>query len=144
LFMAFEAAFADSSFLCALVAKQDFAHAAALWAFVELTRAGRPILTTDYVIDEALTLTKVRANAGVSLALLDRIEQSHNLLCEFITPARFTVAKSFFRKHSDHGYSFTDCTSFVIMRELGLNEALTTDRHFFEAGFRMLLPTQAK
>ncbi len=51
------------------------------------------------------------------------------------------AAKNFFRKHSDRCYSFTDCTSFVVMRELRLTEALTTDRHFVEAGFRVLLPT---
>ncbi|MGH7943662.1 MAG: hypothetical protein ACREH8_17335 [Opitutaceae bacterium] len=43
---------------------------------------------------------------------------------------RFESAKVFFRKHADHGYSFTDCTSFVVMRELGISDALTTDRHF--------------
>ena len=31
--------------------------------------------------------------------------------------------------------AFTDCTSFVLMRELKLREALTTDRHFLQAGF---------
>jgi hypothetical protein len=46
-----------------------------------------------------------------------------------------------FRKHADHGYSFTNCTSFVVMREMGLRDALTTDRHFAAAGFHPLLPT---
>ena len=59
---------------------------------------------------------------------------------EWIGPQRFELAKAFFRKHADHGYSFTDCTSFVVMRELALTEALTTDRHFVEAGFKALLP----
>ena len=40
---------------------------------------------------------------------------------------------------ADHRYSFTDCSSFVLMAELGLKQALTTDRHFIEAGFQALL-----
>jgi predicted nucleic acid-binding protein len=54
---------------------------------------------------------------------------------------RFDATKAFFRKHSDHGYSFTDCTSFLVMRELHLTKALTSDGHFAEAGFEALLST---
>ena len=53
----------------------------------------------------------------------------------WIGAERFESAKSFFRKHADDGYSFTDCTSFVVMRELHIQQVLTTDRHFAEAGF---------
>jgi predicted nucleic acid-binding protein len=49
-------------------------------------------------------------------------------------------AKAFFRNHADHDYSFTDCTSFVVMQELKIRQAVTTDRHFAEAGFEPLLP----
>jgi predicted nucleic acid-binding protein len=42
-------------------------------------------------------------------------------------------------KHRDQGYSFTDVTSFIVMRELGMSDALTEDRHFEQAGFRRLL-----
>lgn len=42
-----------------------------------------------------------------------------------------------FRYH-DKGYSFTDCASFVVMKELGLGVALTTDRHFRQMGLRLL------
>jgi hypothetical protein len=44
-----------------------------------------------------------------------------------------------FTENRYHGYSFTDCTSFEIMRELGIRDALTTDAHFVEAGFVALL-----
>lgn len=45
----------------------------------------------------------------------------------------------FFERHSDKRWSFTDCTTFVAMRERGLTEALTSDRDFEQAGFSALL-----
>jgi len=42
-------------------------------------------------------------------------------------------------KHFDQDYSFVDCASFVVMRELKLREALTADKHFRAAGYEPLL-----
>jgi len=137
--MAFEPAFADTSFFFALAAKRDRTHEPAVKAFTRLLRLQRPLVTTDYVLDETLTLTKARTSAKVALALLDRIESSPALSIQHITHDRFAAAKAFFRKHADHGYSFTDCTSFVLMHEMEIRDVLTTDRHFAQAGFRTML-----
>ncbi len=67
------------------------------------------------------------------------MDQPEGIRIEWIGVARFDLAKAFFRKHADHGYSFTDCASFVVMRELRVSEVLTSDHHFAEAGFRPLL-----
>jgi len=138
--MASKSVFADTSFFFALVAKRDPAHQAAVSAYAKLLRARCRVVTTDYIIDETLTLTKARISAETALALLDRIETSEAITLEDIADRRFSAAKAFFRKHADHGYSFTDCTSFVLMNELEQTAALTTDRHFIEAGFQALLP----
>jgi predicted nucleic acid-binding protein len=73
------------------------------------------------------------------LRLLEIVERSEAFRLVWLGPERFELAKAFFRKHADHDYSFTDCSSFVVMRELGLSDALTTDGHFVEAGFHALL-----
>jgi predicted nucleic acid-binding protein len=44
-----------------------------------------------------------------------------------------------FRDRNDKDWSLTDCISFVVMRELGVTDALTSDHHFEQAGFRALL-----
>lgn len=139
--MASRRAFGDTSFFFALIAKRDPAHRPAVTAYEKLLRAGGRVVTTDYIIDETLTLTKARINALTSIKLLDRIESSEAIELEELTPDRVLASKKYFRKHSDHGYSFTDCTSFVLMNERELKVALTTDRHFAEAGFEVLLPT---
>lgn len=138
--MASKPAFADASFFFALAARRDRTHTAAVSAFSRLLQTQRRIITTDYVIDEAITLTKARTNATVALALMERIEQSEAIVMEWMTSDRFEAAKAFFRKHADQDYSFTDCASFVLMREFEIIDALTTDRQFAEAGFRPLLP----
>ena len=56
-----------------------------------------------------------------------------------MTPNRFAAARKFMLKHLDQEFSFTDCASFVVMKELRLTEALATDKHFRIAGFNPLL-----
>ena len=140
--MASRRVFGDTSFFFALVAKRDPAHRPAVTAYEKLLRSGIRVVTTDYVIDETLTLTKARIDAPTALTLLDRMERSESIDLEMSNSERFLASKQYFRKHSDHGYSFTDCASFVIMNELEVDAALTTDRHFKEAGFAVLLPTK--
>jgi hypothetical protein len=56
-----------------------------------------------------------------------------------MTPDRFAAAREFILKHFDQEFSFTDCVSFVVMKELRLLDALATDKHFRIAGFNPLL-----
>jgi predicted nucleic acid-binding protein len=131
--------FVDSSGLYALADRRDSSHTRAEECVGKLLRSGAGLIVTDYIVDEACTLAKVRAGGEAALSLLDIVERSRGFQMFWIGVERFETAKAFFRKHADHGYSFTDCTSFVVMHELRIRDALTTDRHFAEAGFRTLL-----
>jgi predicted nucleic acid-binding protein len=51
----------------------------------------------------------------------------------------FSCGLALFSQRLDKDWSLTDCISFVVMERLGLQEALTGDRHFEQAGFRALL-----
>lgn len=137
-FMANEV-FVDSSGLYALADRRDSFHARANKCVHRLLRSGVRLVLTDYVIDESCTLAKIRAGGDAALRLLEIVERSRAFQVCWIGIEYFDAVKLFFRRHIDHGYSFTDCASFVVMREMGIREALTTDRHFTEAGFRALL-----
>ncbi|HSI32566.1 MAG: type II toxin-antitoxin system VapC family toxin [Phycisphaerae bacterium] len=54
-------------------------------------------------------------------------------------PATFDEALDLFEARPDKRWSFVDCTSFVVMARMKLADALTTDHHFEQAGFRALL-----
>jgi len=56
----------------------------------------------------------------------------------WIDPDHFGAALELFERHQDKRWSFTDCTSFVVMRDLGTTEAFAFDRNFEEAGFTRL------
>ena len=129
----------DTSGLYALADRRDPSHVSAARWVARLLKTSIVLVLTDYIIDEACTLAKARAGGYGALQLLEIIDRSEAFRFVWIGEEHFGSAKSFFRKHADHGYSFTDCTSFVVMQELRIRDALTTDRHFTEAGFRPLL-----
>lgn len=133
--------FVDTSGLYALIDKKDAHHGAARDIAVAMARAGRVLVLTDYVIAETATLAKARSGGRAAVRVIDFVEQSASVAVERIDAGRFEATTRYFRKHIDHAYSFTDCTSFLVMRELRLVSAITSDHHFREAGFEPLLPS---
>jgi predicted nucleic acid-binding protein len=133
------ATFVDTSGWYALIDRRDAWHATARAEVEALVAAGARIVTTDYVIDEACTLAKTRAGSHAAVRLLDLLRNTQGVTWEWVGSDRFSRAEVLFRKHRDQGYSFTDCTSFAVMREARLRRALTSDEHFRVAGFEPVL-----
>jgi predicted nucleic acid-binding protein len=105
----------------------------------ESRRTRRRAVTTDYVLDETATLLRARGLTTQLKEFLRLTEASQALSIEWMTPDRFAAAQRFMLKHLDQEFSFTDCVSFVVMKELRLWDALATDKHFRIAGFNPLL-----
>ena len=101
-------------------------------------RDGGILVTTDYVIDETLTLVRFRLGLRAAADWWAQIDASSRIRWERIDASRAGKAREWFFEWTDKDFSFTDCTSFVVMRELGLRRALTTDRHFSQAGFEVV------
>ena len=129
----------DSSGLYPLADHRDPSRKRAVRIVRKLLKDRTCFILTDYILDESLTLAKARAGGHAAQRMLEIVEQSRAFEMAWIGPDRFEQAIGFLKKHSDQGYSFTDCTSFVLMKELGIRQALTTDRHFLIAGFEPLL-----
>jgi predicted nucleic acid-binding protein len=131
--------FIDTMGWYCLLDRHEGKHEEACGIMADLARTKTPLVTTDYVVDETATLLVARRGAGMLGALFERTEQSAALTLTPIGPGRYREAWGYLLKHSDQGYSFTDVTSFVVMRELGCADVLTNDGHFEKAGFRRLL-----
>ena len=134
--------FVDTSGFFALLARRDPQHQAAQRVLAQARADKRRLLTTDYVLDLTATLLKARGEASLVEPLFERVLHSAACRIEWMDAARFDKVRTYFRKHADQAWSFTDCVSFQIMKELRLSEALTTDLHFEQAGFSALLKQQ--
>jgi uncharacterized protein len=133
--------FLDTGAWYALKNKNDPDHANVVRFFKQLPSTGIICYTSDYVIDEAITLTRMRLNNHqVASTLAKELLSETAAKIIYVAPHYLPRALEIFSKYRDQDFSFTDCTSFAIMEELKIDEALAFDRHFtFEAfGFRQL------
>src|SRR6266446_7025525 len=137
--MAAEPLFIDTGGFYALVSPQSESHELAVEIMQEAARHRRRAITTDYIVDETATLLCARGLARLVAEFFRLTEESQALTTELVTPERFSAARKFMLKHLDQEFSFTDCVSFVVMKELRLTDALATDKHFRIAGFNPLL-----
>ena len=129
--------FVDTGAWYASLVPTDPDHArAAEW----LAANHSPLLTTDYVIDETLTLLRVRGERKRALLLGARF--FHHELAEIhkITAADLTLAWKTFEQFDDKGWSFTDCTSKIVMEQLGITTAFAFDHHFQQFGTIQVVP----
>lgn len=136
------AVFVDTMGWFSLLDRRDSWHEEAKARMATLAKTRTPLFTSDYVVDETATLLKMRGAGRAIRGFFEMFDQSQALTLTPVTPARFQEARSFFLKYLDHGYSFTDVTSFILMKELDIREAFTHDEHFSEAGFLPLLGSQ--
>jgi hypothetical protein len=131
------ALFADTAGWMACADSADPAHRASCAARDAALEAGQTLVTTDYVADETLTLIRLRLGVAAAQAWWEQVDSSPRLRWELIDHDRFEKARQLFFQYRDKDFSFTDCTSFVVIRELRLTRALSTDRHFHQAGFQI-------
>jgi hypothetical protein len=129
----------DTSGFYALLVQGDRMHARAKDILARAARSGGRFATTDYILDEVATLLKARGHGHLNDAFFETVFASAVCRIEWMDPEQFEHARRFFLKHRDQDWSFTDCFSFCVMRPLGIRDALTTDKHFRQAGFNPLL-----
>jgi uncharacterized protein len=132
------AVFVDTGGWMACADRSDPAHVACTAARDATLESGRLLITTDFVVEETLTLIRFRLGLAAANTWWRQIDGSARLRWERVENDRFERARNFFFQYRDKDLSFTDCTSFAVMRELRLTTVITTDRHFRQVGFDVL------
>jgi uncharacterized protein len=131
--------FLDTAYAIALSSSTDAHHRKAIELSEQLESNSVKLITARPVVLEignALARPRYRQAA---VALLQSLERDPNVEIVPLTEELYAQGFDLFQNRPDKEWGITDCISFVIMRERGLSEALTTDEHFEQAGFVALL-----
>ena len=96
------------------------------------------VYTTDYVLDETITLLFRREVFDEAVRFLEAVlsaAEQGRLVIERMTSERFARAWTLRRQFQDKPtISFTDLASMAVMQELGIADVLTEDEHFTQVG----------
>ena len=102
--------------------------------------AGYHFVTTDHVLDEVITWLRASRKLPIQKVMpfiLEIIASDVEIIA--LDEKEFAESINILSKYKDHYFSFTDCASFVVMKQMKIKEAITTDKHFHVAGFKNLL-----
>ena len=125
--------FADTSALYAVLDRADHNHERARAEWGNLLNEGTRLVTHNYVVVESIAL--VQRRLGMTAVRVFREEVLPLMTTEWIDPQQHHTALEMVLLASRKKLSVVDCASFVLMRELGISEAFSVDRHFREQGF---------
>jgi len=128
--------FADTAFYVAAANPRDALHRAAI-DFIA-SYSGRTVTSEYILIEVANFFTRVDRRQGFA-DLVNGLRSSRRTQIVPSSPELFDRGLALFESRPDKEWSLTDCTSFIVMNDQALTEALAADRHFGQAGFRALL-----
>lgn len=131
--------FIDTAYLIASLSPRDALHQRAKDATDRLELAD--FITTDLVLIELLNHYAAQGNFWRNQAASFVAELIQHSQVELVIHGRgmLIATLEFYHKRQDKGYSFTDCLSMLIMRDRGITQVLTDDKHFRQEGFQTLL-----
>ncbi|MCI0495543.1 PIN domain-containing protein [candidate division KSB1 bacterium] len=128
--------FIDTSYLLALVNTQDEYHERAQ-NLAEQT--SERLITTEAILTEfANSLTKPQWRQ-LAVETINDLREDPDVKIISVSSDLFSKGLKLYSERLDKEWSLTDCISFEVMKERKLSNALTTDHHFEQAGFRVLL-----
>ena len=105
-----------------------------------LLRNPARLVTSDYVVDETLTLLRMRGERTRSVDLGRQFFDLRTVAVHRVDDSDLRRAWELFRDHPTRDWSFTDCTSRAVIERFHFKRALTFDHHFGQFGIVQLVP----
>ena len=128
--------FADTFFFLALLNAQDQGYHLKARA---ANAVARPIVTSAWVLIELADHLCDERNRHLYSKVLQAFQSDPRFEIVPALQSTLDAATDLYQQRPDKAWSLTDCTSFVLMQQRLLTEALTADHHFEQAGFQALL-----
>lgn len=129
------ALFLDTSYIIALENLDDQNHKTASTHWKKLLKKLTPLITSSYVFNETVTFFNSRGLHNKAAEVGNNLLSSRFIDLIQVDEALFNEGWEYLQQHNDKLYSLTDCVSFVLMKQINIQEALTFDVHFQQAGF---------
>jgi len=122
--------FVDTGAFIALADADDENHKRAAAFYRDARERGVRFITTNFVVCETLNYLRARISHPIAVLFLENLKKSGFVEIATATPSVENEAFTIFKRYADKDFSFTDCTSFSMMRSLKLKNAFAFDKHF--------------
>jgi uncharacterized protein len=131
--------FLDTSYAIALSAPTDQFHLQAILVADQLEINKTPIVITQAILLEIGNALSKQRYRLAAVALLESLENDSTVEIVSLSQSIYNSAFCLFRERTDKEWGLVDCISCIVMQEYGIIDALTSDNHFSQMGFRPLL-----
>ena len=130
--------FVDTSAWLAMNDKNDQYFSQAGEKIREIKAKRIELVTSEYIIDESITLIRFRISYNSAMIFGDSILNSNIIKILDVTKSDRQKAWEIFKKYRDKELSYTDCISFTLMKSNRIERAFTFDEHFKQIGFKII------
>jgi len=135
-------AFVDTAGWLALLNPKDGLHPQANSVRNDLRQRRVKLITTEFVLIEVADAFAEPPLRSVTFEFNRGLRQNNAPFAVEIVPVSadlLAAGWTLYGQRPDKGWGLTDCISFVVMQERRITEAFTSDHHFTQAGFTVLL-----
>ena len=131
--------FIDTSYFIALVSKKDQYHDEATYLAKKIKMQRIPLITSEFILLEVGNSFSKQNFKLTGINLIHNVYDDTNIEVVKLSEKYYRLGLSRFTRELDKNWSLTDCISMEIMKDCGIDDVLTSDIHFTQAGFNRLI-----